>query len=334
MERQSGYKPANPVARYVELDQSIKKSGLTLSVVCAVVAIAFWSRSPVLVIASWFPLVWRCARIFVNSDIGLYRWATVNAFVGGGAVVLASIVTGGLSSPVLTFIIVVGLVTSMAFTHQPLWAIYPGAMVLTVAAFDIADGGLEGVDLLVASSVSIVALAVPRLVSDMVTVELSYRKKAVLDPLTGCLNRTSMHIRINELQHQASQSGDDIGVIAIDIDRFKSINDEHGHATGDEILQQVAYTIRRNLRRFELLYRTGGEEFVLLLPGAAPDVSYQLGEKIRQAVEDEIYPVGVITISVGVAPEDLEALIERADQSLLEAKNSGRNRTVQAGALG
>ncbi len=174
----------------------------------------------------------------------------------------------------------------------------------------------------------------PRLVSDMVGIELTYREKAVLDSLTGCLNRSSMKMRMNELQYQAEQMADHIGVVAIDIDHFKLINDKYGHGVGDEVLQQVAYAIRRNLRRFELLYRTGGEEFLLLLPGAPPDVTYRLGESIRQSVAREEFQVGRVTISVGtvseLAPTNMEDLVARADQSLLDAKAAGRNQTVQS----
>ncbi len=337
MDRISTVDLGDPVSRYGEMDRAVNRSAIAVTVAAALLSLPFWSRDPTLAYAGWIPLTMRGIRyLLVRDERSLYRWAHCNAYTSGGAVVLSASVSGGLDSPVVIFTIVVGIMTSMLFAHQPLWSAYPLAMVATIAGIDWLNNGLAGVDWLAPVSVAIVALAVPRLVTDMVSVELAYREKAVLDPLTGCLNRTSMTGRLTELEHQASQMADYVGVIAIDIDHFKSINDRHGHAVGDQVLQQVAYGIRRNLRRFELLYRTGGEEFVLLLPGAPPDVTYRLGETIRRSVAGEQFDVGQVTISVGTvserAPEDLPALIARADQLMLEAKQGGRNRTVQASA--
>ncbi len=334
MERSEPSELAAAARRFCELDAKLRRTGLTMAVVAALASLAFWNTEPWLVFAAWSTPIYRTTRLFTRTEIGLYRWAISAMLVSGGALVLAAAVTGGLASPVVLFVMVVGLVASMSFATQPLWGLYPVALVLIIGAIDIARGGAESVSFLLAASVIIVSLTIPRLVTDMVAMELDYRRKAVIDPLTGCLNRSSMEIRMDELEHQAVQSGDHIGVIAIDIDHFKSVNDRFGHSVGDEVLQEVAYAIRRNLRRFELLYRTGGEEFVLLLPGANLEVSHALGEKIRTAVEEEDLSVGAVTISLGVAaeqaPSDLEALVEQADQNLLRAKRAGRNRTVSA----
>ncbi len=334
MERSESRLKANAVGRYREIDAEVRTSGFILSVVVALSSLAFWSSEPWLIPVAWSSLLFRAPRLFIRTDLGLYRWAVAATFAGGASIILGASVTGGLSSPGMHFVMLIGVVASMSFAHQPLWGLFPVALTVMIGVVDVAVEGVERVDYLMASAVVIVSLAIPRLVSDMVGVELKYRQKAVVDPLTGCLNRSSMDIRMNELQHQAAQSGDDIGVIAIDIDHFKTINDQFGHGVGDEVLQQVAYAIRRNLRRFELLYRTGGEEFVLLLPGANLGVSHTLAEKIRVAVENEVLSVGQVTISLGVAAErapiDLEALVDLADQNLLDAKKTGRNRTVSA----
>lgn len=335
MKRPPESERGDPIARHAEMDRSVYWSGLILTLVTALVSLAFWSRSPVLTIAGWTPVAFRGVRFFfVRTELGLYRWAVGNGLISGIAIIAASSVAGGITSPVLMFSVVVGVMTSMMFAHQRLWDLFPFAIVGGVGIIDRLDGGFADIDWLVPVSVTVVALAIPRLVSDMVAVEFSYREKAVLDPLTGCLNRTSLSMRIHELELQAKQTMEHVGVIAIDIDNFKSVNDRFGHAVGDEVLEQVAFAIRRNLRRFELLYRTGGEEFILLLPGASLAICFHLGESIRQAVANEEFSVGRVTISVGVAaqqaPEDLAQLIEQADRSLLQAKSEGRNRTVQA----
>ena len=99
---------------------------------------------------------------------------------------------------------------------------------------------------------------------------IEHREAAVIDPLTGMLNRSALKSRTNELEHQAQLNSEQVGVIVADLDHFKAVNDTHGHATGDQVLQETAYRLRRELRAFDLAYRLGGEEFLLLLPGASP----------------------------------------------------------------
>jgi diguanylate cyclase (GGDEF)-like protein len=119
-------------------------------------------------------------------------------------------------------------------------------------------------------------------------------------------------------------------VVAADVDYFKAINDEHGHAAGDLVLREIADAMRKSLRTFELLYRIGGEEFLLLLPGASGDDAARVAETLRKAVE-AVYPLGVLlTCSFGVATArdnvDAKALTEQADAALYRAKRGGRNR--------
>ena len=95
---------------------------------------------------------------------------------------------------------------------------------------------------------------------------------AVIDPLTGLLNRSAFAQRLVELQHQIDQGAESsLGFLMADIDHFKRINDEHGHPVGDAVLRDVAYAMRSELRAFDLIYRLGGEEFAILLPGADVD---------------------------------------------------------------
>ena len=92
--------------------------------------------------------------------------------------------------------------------------------------------------------------------------ELEYRTTAVLDPLTGLLNRQGLQRRFDELAEQARLSGAPISLLVCDVDHFKLINDSHGHAVGDAVLRDLAYQLRKQLRSFELIYRIGGEEFL------------------------------------------------------------------------
>jgi diguanylate cyclase (GGDEF)-like protein len=160
-----------------------------------------------------------------------------------------------------------------------------------------------------------------------------HRLEAVVDPLTGLLNRTALYQRFGELRQQARMSaeGTSIGFLVVDLDNFKLVNDEHGHATGDAVLERIAYVMRNSLRAFDLVYRLGGEEFVVVLPGADAEKAAEIGERLREAVEGA-RPEGLrVTMSVGVAVADgrdldFDDLYERADTALYAAKEAGRNR--------
>jgi diguanylate cyclase (GGDEF)-like protein len=111
-------------------------------------------------------------------------------------------------------------------------------------------------------------LCVAVYVSPLVASDVRHRADSTLDQLTGLLNRRALEPRFAEIAEQAALTDLPVSVVLADLDHFKSINDEHGHGVGDAVLRDVAYAMRRTLRTFELLYRLGGEEFALLLPGA------------------------------------------------------------------
>jgi diguanylate cyclase (GGDEF)-like protein len=166
--------------------------------------------------------------------------------------------------------------------------------------------------------------------------ELEHRDRAVLDPLTGLLNRASLDARVIEIEEQAHLTGGAVSVVVLDLDGFKRVNDTHGHERGDSVLRDVAYEIRKSLRSFELVYRIGGEEFLVLLPGVEPTEALQIAERVRHAVEEARPGALSLTLSAGVASQsggDIRygELFRAADAALLEAKRSGRNRVEAAG---
>ncbi|MFJ1301413.1 diguanylate cyclase [Pseudomonadota bacterium AL_CKDN230030165-1A_HGKHYDSX7] len=158
------------------------------------------------------------------------------------------------------------------------------------------------------------------------------RQDSLTDPLTGTLNRRGLD---EYLQHEISLAAP-VGVLAIDIDLFKSVNDEHGHAAGDTVLRGIAALLSKRARSHDIVGRMGGEEFVMLLPGAPHDVALRVAERIRADIEGfQAIPQGARTVSIGVAayPQDGATLAEalaRADQALYRAKASGRNRVCSA----
>jgi diguanylate cyclase (GGDEF)-like protein len=165
--------------------------------------------------------------------------------------------------------------------------------------------------------------------------ELFHRKASVLDSLTGLLNRKALAPRFAEVEQQAHLAGGVVSLIAIDLDAFKRINDDHGHDRGDAVLQEVAYEMRKSLRHFELFYRLGGEEFLVLLPGVDRDDAAEVAERLRRAVEELNLGDLSVTVSAGVATAsgdgvEFQRLFAAADAALYQAKEAGRNRVVVA----
>jgi diguanylate cyclase (GGDEF)-like protein len=168
--------------------------------------------------------------------------------------------------------------------------------------------------------------------------ELEHRDLAVLDPLTGLLNRSSLESRAVEIEQQARLTGGPVSLVLLDLDRFKQVNDMYGHERGDAVLRDVAYEIRKSLRSFELVYRIGGEEFLVLLPGVELTEATEIAERVRGSVVEGRPGDLDISVSAGVAAGSggairYDELFRAADGALLEAKRRGRDRVEVAGEL-
>jgi diguanylate cyclase (GGDEF)-like protein len=182
---------------------------------------------------------------------------------------------------------------------------------------------------------SVLIISVTAIVYVLSAAEVERRGEAVLDHLTGLLNRTSLQRRFEELAEQATLTNEPISLIVLDIDRFKAINDEQGHARGDAVLRDIAYEVRKQLRTFELVYRLGGEEFLVLLPGMVLDDAVAVAERLRSNIEHALPGGLTVTASFGVAgargaAARFDALFAAADASLYRAKAGGRNRVEVA----
>ncbi len=171
--------------------------------------------------------------------------------------------------------------------------------------------------------------------------ELRHKTAAMIDPLTGLLNRRAFLQDAEALLRQQIAHDRPIGVLLIDLDHFKSINDRFGHGTGDSVLQIFARTAQESLRQADLVGRLGGEEFVVVLADASIDNAYLVADRLRNAfavnaaVLDGValHATASIGVSVIVDPaQDLAMLITLADQALYLAKARGRNR-VEVAAL-
>jgi diguanylate cyclase (GGDEF)-like protein len=171
----------------------------------------------------------------------------------------------------------------------------------------------------------------------LVESDRAHRRRSTLDPLTGLLNRNALEQRLTELEGTPCDGvgGRSHALLLCDLDHFKRVNDQLGHAAGDAVLQDVAYTMRSVLRGGDSIYRIGGEEILVVLPGASEQDAVGIAERLRQAVRKR-RPAGVdVTISIGAAvtkPSVVNTgdLVARADAALYAAKDSGRDQVFVA----
>jgi len=204
----------------------------------------------------------------------------------------------------------------------------------------------------------IVQVAVNSLVLDMFTLAVFLLRRRVqrlldetqalssTDPLTGLANRRWLVAQAPRIWRQARRDGQRVAALVLDLDHFKRLNDDHGHATGDAVLRAVAAALATTVRPADVLARTGGEELVVLGLVSDPSEARQLAERLRQAVSrSSAVTARTVTVSIGVAlalptsvdevTDALWRLIDRADAAMYEAKRTGRDRvTVAAGATG
>ncbi len=169
---------------------------------------------------------------------------------------------------------------------------------------------------------------------ELVEANLRLEKLASLDELSGILNRRSVFLAIEAEVERQKRNGRPLSILMIDADHFKRINDLHGHAVGDAVIRELAGSIAAQLRRYDLVGRYGGEEFIVCLPNTDERSSRQIGNRILASVravvvETEAGPVS-LTVSIGgatgVAVDSLETLVDSADRALLQAKRQGRDR--------
>ncbi|WP_420478299.1 PleD family two-component system response regulator [Brevundimonas sp. FT23028] len=180
--------------------------------------------------------------------------------------------------------------------------------------------------------------------ADFLKQKLDYSlEMAVTDALTGLHNRRYMAGQLQALMGRAGQGGDPVAALVLDIDHFKAVNDGFGHDAGDEVLREFAVRLATNVRAIDLPCRLGGEEFVVVMPGASLEDAAKVADRIRRDVASQPFPIMggteslTITVSVGVAcstgaDDTPDALLKRADEGVYEAKSRGRNQVIARAA--
>lgn len=166
---------------------------------------------------------------------------------------------------------------------------------------------------------------------------------AITDALTGLHNRRYMESHLATLAEQAATRSKPLALMMLDIDYFKSINDNYGHDAGDDVLREFAVRIRKSIRGIDLACRYGGEEFVIVMPETDLHVAGMVAERLRRSIASEPFSIDKgakrleVTISIGISTletkgEAIGDVLKRADQALYRAKHDGRNRVVAAAA--
>lgn len=162
------------------------------------------------------------------------------------------------------------------------------------------------------------------------------QRKVFLDPLTNVANRRYVEMNLQGKSDEMARYGWRFGVIMMDIDHFKDVNDRYGHQSGDEALKMIAQTLLHSSRSSDLVGRWGGEEFIAVITNTNAQRVYAIAERYRLLVEQSRLPLGGTTICLTISggatiaehDEDLEAVIKRADTLLYESKAAGRNRVT------
>jgi diguanylate cyclase (GGDEF)-like protein len=247
----------------------------------------------------------------------------------------AIVTTGGAESPALMWLALPAVTLGARF--EPRGIVLGTAYILALLGLSTygLDAGAAAAHAQDVMAAAALVLCTVILSGALVESDRAHRRRSTLDPLTGLFNRNALEQRLGELDGQPNSEAEGLShaLLLCDLDHFKRVNDQLGHAAGDAVLQDVAYTMRATLRAGDSIYRVGGEEILVVLPGAAEAGAVEIAERLRHAVRDR-HPVGVpVTLSIGVAvskpgPVDTDELVSCADAALYSAKAGGRDRVV------
>ena len=253
-------------------------------------------------------------------------------------IAVSVLLSGGVESPLLSLMVVPVFTQAVCFRPQ-----------VTLAW--VSTSGLLAVGAVVAADVLAPVPASPKLLSvvshlallfclalaarDLASSDVSSRDEAVLDPLTGLFNRKALEKHFADARARARRVDGEIGMVMCDLDRFKDVNDTYGHVRGDLVLTELATQLRESVRESDLIYRLGGEEFLVLLPDHGTAAAAAVAERVRAHISAHPLADLPIRISAGVTSArgraiDFTRMAREADGALYDAKRGGRNRVHTA----
>jgi len=293
--------------------------------------VGFWTLIPLAVAAAAFAIA--------DHGIELSRYpeyrAAASWAVSQGCIAISIALVGGPDTPAVAWLVIPAVTLAARFNRRGMIAglLYTAALMVAVTV------GVNPAHVAAHPQLLIFPLAllagVVMLSSVLMASDVEHRNDAAHDPLTGLLNRKALGPVFEELAQHGEASTREVGMIMADIDHFKRINDTRGHAVGDAVLKEVADVLRACVRDGDAVYRMGGEEFLVLLPGTGLDGCTAVAERIRHEVAAQ-RPAGIeLSISLGVSVADavpvaLDRALESADVALYSAKQQGRDRVVVA----
>jgi diguanylate cyclase (GGDEF)-like protein len=323
--------------RLLDMESRLRRYRLACFAILAVALVAvspevgWWWVAPLAVALAGFAVAGRFMRQSDRPALWLATAWGILPLLIANAVVL----TGGAESPALMWFALPAVTLGARFDPRGM-VLGTGYIVILLLA------GTFGLDPSIAwehrqEVIAALALVTCTVVLSGALVESdrAHRRRSTIDPLTGLFNRNALEQRLAELEGEPVQQGTGVSnaLLLCDLDHFKRVNDRLGHAAGDAVLQDVAYTMRATLRAGDSIYRVGGEEILVILPGASRGEALEIAERLRRAVRER-RPVGVaVTVSIGVAVGDAgtldaDELVSRADAALYAAKAGGRDRVA------
>jgi diguanylate cyclase (GGDEF)-like protein len=289
--------------------------------------LGWWTIAPLFGAVALFAVADRATKRMRRPELGLFA-----AWAGAEAIIAIAVAIGGgpevatlswLALPVVTLasrFSIRGIVAGVAIALTLLFAV----------AFGVdASAVLDEPPMVIAPAALIISIAM--LSTALMRSDLEFRSRSVIDPLTGMLNRSALAARVEELSQQSALSGDPISVVVADVDEFKALNDSRGHSAGDAVLRDLGRRLRGRMRAFDLAYRIGGEEFLMLLPGSEQGEAVAFADQLCATIADQGFDGATVTVSCGVAASDAgstfryDEVFAAADAALYEAKRSGRN---------
>jgi diguanylate cyclase (GGDEF)-like protein len=323
--------------RLLDLDERLGSKTINMALIPSILVAAIW-------LGPWGLLpVAVAVPSFTVMGILLPRarrpeWLMLSALVAFALGVSAAVhFTGGAHSPLLLWALFMTAGVSTRFNRRGVALVMSVLLIAITASLVTADPTHPRVWLPVLVILAGSGVATIHYGQVLARAEHDYRQASRMDPLTGLLNRGALVDRFEELRIQAAHHGSPVSLVVCDLDHFKEVNDRHGHDQGDAVLRDVAAELRSAIRSFDLVYRLGGEEFLVVLPGCELEEASAVAERIRERLRAARPGSIAITASLGVACAQgaglvFDDLFRAADQALYSAKARGRDRVVAAEA--